>query len=220
MARPAKHRSTPPRSSKRERVITAASKLFLERGYGEAGMDAIAEEAGVSKATLYSYYDDKASLFADVMARVCEELGGPPQLESLAGESPEASLRIIAMHGLHKILETVDRRILRRVLAESGEFPELGRKFWENGPGKLEVHLTRYLADAKRRHLLEVPDPARAAARLAGQITGLYLLPRLLGVRGRPSDAELCRDVDDLIAGFVTSLRKTERPGRSTRTNP
>jgi Bacterial regulatory proteins, tetR family len=39
-------------------------------------MDAIAQEAGVSKATLYSYYRDKASLFAGVMHRMCDELAG------------------------------------------------------------------------------------------------------------------------------------------------
>jgi TetR/AcrR family transcriptional regulator, mexJK operon transcriptional repressor len=209
MAQQAKTPPAPP-PSKRERVVAAASKLFLEDGYGSTGMDAIAEEAGVSKATLYSYYDDKASLFADVMARMCEELGAPPPVESLAGEPPEAALRAIALRGLHKVLETIHRQILQRVVAESREFPELGRKFWENGPGKLELFLARYLAEARRRKLLDVADPARAAARLAGQLTGLYLLPMLTGIRGRPSEAEIRRDVDALIAGFLAAVRRGE----------
>ncbi len=139
-------------------------------------MDSIAKEADVSKATVYSYYGDKASLFADVMARMCEEMGGPLPVDGLAGAPPEE--------------------------------PELGRKFWETGPGRLEGVLTRYLEDANRRGLLEVDDPARLAARLFGQLSGLYVLPMLAGIRKRPSEAEIRRDVDDVVAEFVASRRR------------
>jgi TetR/AcrR family transcriptional repressor of mexJK operon len=207
MARPVRAKAAAP-LSKRERVVTAATRLFLEEGYGATGMDAIAKEADVSKATVYSYYADKASLFADVMARMCDEIGGPVQLEGLAGTSPEDALRAIVLHGLHRVLEAVRRQIFQRVMAESREFPELGRKFWEAGPARIEGALARYLADAKRRGLLDVDDPARVAARLVGQITGLYLVPMLAGIRNRPSEAEIRRDVDDIVAGFLASRRR------------
>jgi TetR/AcrR family transcriptional repressor of mexJK operon len=211
MAHRAKAKPAAP-PSKRERVLTAAAKLFLEEGYGAAGMDAIAREADVSKATVYSYYGDKASLFADVMARMCENIGGPVQIEGLVVASPEATLRAIALHGVHRVLESVDRQILQRVVAESREFPELGKKFWEHGPARVEGLLARYLAEAKRQGTLEIDDPARTAARLVGQVTGLYLLPMLAGVRGRPSEAEIRRDVDDLVAGFLATVRRKKRP--------
>lgn len=194
--------------SKRERVVAAATKLFLDDGYGATGMDAIAEEAGVSKATVYSYYDDKASLFADVMSRTCEEAGGHLEMEALLGGSPEDTLRAVALHGLRRILPAVRRQILQRVVAESREFPELGKKFWENGPGRLQDILTRYLEDAKRRGLLDIDDPARVAGRLVGQITGLYLLPLLAGARNPPSEAEIRRDVDEIVGEFVASRRR------------
>jgi AcrR family transcriptional regulator len=194
--------------SKRERVVAAASKLFLDEGYGATGMDAIAKEADVSKATLYSYYDDKSALFAEVMSRMCEEAGGHLQMEALIGGSPEDTLRAIALHGLRRILAAVRRQFLQRVVAESREFPELGRKFWENGPGRIQGALTLYLEDAKRRRTLRVDDPARDAARLVGQITGLYLLPLLAGIRNPPSEAEIRRDVDEIVGEFVASRRR------------
>jgi AcrR family transcriptional regulator len=209
VATPARSPRTPARRlSKRERVVVAASKLFLDEGYGASGMDAIAKEAGVSKATVYSYYGDKAALFADVMVRMCEEVGGHLQIEGLVGASPEDTLRAIALHGLQRVLETLQRQILQRVVAESREFPELGKKFWEGGPGRIERVLTRYLEEAKRRGVLEVDDPAREASRLVGQITGLYLLPMLAGVRKRPSDAEIRRDVDAVVGGFMALQRR------------
>jgi hypothetical protein len=106
------------------------------------------------------------------------------------------------------VLETVHRQILQRVVAESREFPELGKKFWETGPGRMEGLVARYLEDAKRRGILDVDDPARVATRLVGQVTGLYLLPMLAGIRSRPSEAEIRRDVDDIIAGFMASRRR------------
>jgi TetR/AcrR family transcriptional regulator, mexJK operon transcriptional repressor len=196
------------RLSKRERVVSSAAKLFLDDGYGATGMDAIAKEADVSKATVYSYYGDKASLFADVMVRMCEEIGGPPDMEAFVTASPEATLRALAMHGVHRVLESLRRRILQRVVAESQEFPELGQKFWEAGPGRIEAGLARYLAEAKRQGKLDVEDPARAASRLVGQIMGLYLVPLLAGVRARPSEVEIQRDVDEIVAGFLASLRR------------
>src|SRR5258708_32502571 len=125
------------RLSKRELVVIAASKLFLADGYGATGMDAIAKEAGVSKATVYSYYGDKSSLFADVMLRMCEEMGGHRQMEGLVGPSPGDTLRAIAPYGLHRVLETVPRQILKPVVAESRAFPQRGTTVWEDGPGTM-----------------------------------------------------------------------------------
>jgi TetR/AcrR family transcriptional regulator, mexJK operon transcriptional repressor len=196
------------RKSKRERVVGAAAKLFLGDGYGTTGMDAIASEAGVSKATVYSYYQDKATLFADVMSRMCEQLGGGHALKELASDSPEATLTAAAVFYLQRLLESLDRGILQRVVAEGKEFPELGKRFWAEGPAKMEQFVAGYLADAHRQGLLRVKDPTRAAQRFIGVVAGVYLLPRLVAVRNRPSERELRRELDEVIAGFLSTLRE------------
>jgi len=53
-----------------ERMIHAALKLFGERGFEAASMDAIAREAGVSKPTLYNHWADKEALMLEVMLYV------------------------------------------------------------------------------------------------------------------------------------------------------
>ena len=196
-----------PALSKRERVVVAASKLFLDEGYGATGMDAIAKHADVSKATVYSYYDDKSSLFADVMLRMCEEIGGHRELDELVGNSPDDTLRAVALFWVESLLEAVRRQILQRVVAESREFPEVGKKFWETGPGRIEAFVAGYLADAKRQGRLDVDDPARVAASFVGQLAGLFLLPLLAGIRKQPSEAEIRRGVDDVVAGIIASRR-------------
>jgi len=197
------------KGSKRDRVVAAASRLFLGEGYGTTGMDAIAQAADVSKATLYSYYQDKAALFTDVMVRVCESVGSH-DIELPFGDPPEATLKAAALFAITLVLEGVDRRVLQRVVAEADEFPELGRQLWNAGPGKVEGALAAYLAEADRRGVLAVGDPRRAAARFVGLVTGVYLLPLLVGVRSRPSEQETQRDLDELVTGFLATLRRSE----------
>jgi TetR/AcrR family transcriptional repressor of mexJK operon len=204
MARPSKKKPKDSRS-KRELVVDAAAKLFVRQGFGSTGMDAIAEEAGVSKATLYSYYEDKSALFGDVMHRMCDELGGV-RPEDLPADGPEATLRAVATLAVSRLLDAVDHGLLPRAVAEAREFPEIGRWFWEAGPAKLTTFVADYLAGAKARRVLAVEDPPRAAARFIGLVTGMYLLPMLVGVRSRPSPAEIRRDIDDVISSFLASL--------------
>ncbi len=60
-----------PRSTRaHEQVLDAALKLFAERGIDSTSMDAIAETSGVSKATIYKHWPDKAALCLEVMARL------------------------------------------------------------------------------------------------------------------------------------------------------
>src|ERR1700761_5027344 len=60
--------------AKKQAVITAALRLFLEQGFGATSMDAIAREAGVSKATLYAHVKNKEELFAHIVTSCAAQL--------------------------------------------------------------------------------------------------------------------------------------------------
>jgi len=47
----------------RTRIIQAATKIFSEKGYQDTSMEDIAKEIGVTKATLYSYFDGKKDIY-------------------------------------------------------------------------------------------------------------------------------------------------------------
>lgn len=53
-------------------VLAAALELFCDRGIDATSMDAIAENSGVSKATIYKHWPDKAALCLDVLAKLHE----------------------------------------------------------------------------------------------------------------------------------------------------
>jgi TetR/AcrR family transcriptional repressor of mexJK operon len=65
-------RNETPTAGKAESILAAAKRMFLEGGFGAVSMDAIAREAGVSKATVYAHFAGKEELFGAVIGRECE----------------------------------------------------------------------------------------------------------------------------------------------------
>ncbi len=63
-------KNTKPRVKNTEVILKAAEKLFVERGYGGASMQAIAEEAGLSKANIHYYFTSKEKLYQAVLTRI------------------------------------------------------------------------------------------------------------------------------------------------------
>lgn len=51
-------------TEKRTRILKAARRVFLQRGFDAATMDEIAQRAGIAKGTLYLYFQDKVDLYA------------------------------------------------------------------------------------------------------------------------------------------------------------
>ena len=60
----------PATSEARERVVNAALELFLQRGFADVSMQQIADDASITKATLYHHFRDKQDLYLAVMRKV------------------------------------------------------------------------------------------------------------------------------------------------------
>src|SRR5260370_41958025 len=59
---------------RKQETLDVALRLLLERGYANLNMDELAEEAGISKPTLYQYFDSKEDLVAKAMGRMFEKM--------------------------------------------------------------------------------------------------------------------------------------------------
>lgn len=57
------------KNSTEEKILRAAKKLFIEHGYHDTSMSAIAEKADLGKGTLYWHFDGKGELFQSMIAR-------------------------------------------------------------------------------------------------------------------------------------------------------
>jgi TetR/AcrR family transcriptional regulator, mexJK operon transcriptional repressor len=192
--------------TKQELIVSAARKLFLSASYSGISMDAIAAEAGVSKATVYSHFQNKEALFAGVMRKMCEESSGPKVSDELAGP-PEDVLLTMGLAITHKLLEPEILSLFRTVLSGVTQFPELGRTYWEEGPGYARDMLTTYFTELNRRGELSVLDPGLAAMQFIGLATGPFFLPLILGAQEPPAPAEVERIVDRAVAIFLAGVQ-------------
>src|SRR5580693_8490968 len=59
-------------SAKRRQIMEGAREVFLAQGFDAASMGEIARKAGVSKGTLYVYFDSKEQLFETVTREECK----------------------------------------------------------------------------------------------------------------------------------------------------
>lgn len=75
---------------RRERMLSAAAHEFADRGYEAASLNRIIEAAGISKGTLYYYFEDKEDLFATALEHATKRLMrevGMPRLEELDADT-------------------------------------------------------------------------------------------------------------------------------------
>src|SRR6516225_5581578 len=108
-----------------ERVLEAARKIFLERGFEGASIDEIAEAARAGKPTIYARFGDKRALFTtvvtrDVVYRITQFKGEVP-----TGATIEERLASLATGAMHWTLETERIGLMRLAVAEARRFPDL-----------------------------------------------------------------------------------------------
>lgn len=65
---------SPLKMSRREKILDAAESLFRGLGFRATTMTSVAEQVGMSKVTVYSYFSDKDALFEAVASRIADSL--------------------------------------------------------------------------------------------------------------------------------------------------
>lgn len=191
-------------SPKRQAVICAAGDLFIAQGYGAVSMDAVARAAGVSKATLYAHFASKDALFATIINEAClKNVAVGDLLPEPAGDLA-AALSALGQRMLRFLLDPGALAIHRVVVAESVRFPELGRAFYDNGPGLFRQTFSEWLTVQAAAGQLGVPDPLMAADQFMGMLrTGGIFLRASLGLPPPPTEAEINATVAAAVRTFL-----------------
>jgi AcrR family transcriptional regulator len=105
--------SAPPKldrsEERRRRLLTAATELFHRYGFRRTSMDLLAEEAGLAKATLYAYYDDKDAVFRAVVEDVLERILARATLAAAAEGSLTERLTAMLDAKIVHVFELVER---------------------------------------------------------------------------------------------------------------
>src|SRR5436190_6621769 len=113
------------------RILDAAQKVFLERGYQSASLDEIAVVAPASKPTIYAHFPGKEALFEAVVARVVKGLTNFEGFEP-KGRTVQDKLASLGVELVDRFMEET-LGITRTTIAEADRFPALSRHVHEAG---------------------------------------------------------------------------------------
>lgn len=109
-------------------LVDAALDLFIEKGFAATRLEDVAKRAGVSKGTLYLYFDSKQDLLkAAIREGYSEPLRHGEQVLATFEGSSEDLLRMILRMWWDEVGATKQAGLTKLVIGESQNFPELAR---------------------------------------------------------------------------------------------
>jgi TetR/AcrR family transcriptional repressor of mexJK operon len=194
---------------KRRAILDAATTLFLREGYLATSMDQIAAAASVSKQTVYKQFADKQSLFREIVTGTVAEISDPvaEQVLSLRDSTDlAADLRGLARALLAQVLQPRMMQLRRLVIGEAGRFPELGRLFYDSGPGRTIDALAAVVESQAARGTLRLQDPRVAAEQFNWLVMAAPLNRVMLcGDAELPGQDDLDRHADAATRAFLAA---------------
>ncbi len=191
----------------RERILDAATAMFLDRGFGDTSIDAVADELRIAKRTFYHRFRDKEELFAAVVHRIIQRLRprtGAPVAESAdAGTTLERFAAVI----LAAALKPQSVALHRLIVAESARFPQLVRVLEREGAVEEAVGLIAgILVRATATGTLAVDDPDFAARQFLHMVIAVPQR-RAMGMGARMTRREIAQWPGKVTRLFLNGCR-------------
>jgi AcrR family transcriptional regulator len=173
--KPVKQRRAP--AERPQEILNAALAQFVETGFAGTRLDDVARRAGLSKAAIYLYFDDKLSLFQGVIRQAITANLMTVETMLAAHRGPVADLlpRILEfMAG--RIEDTPMASIAKLVIAESRAFPEIGQFYLKEVIGRGLPLLEGLIARGIKQGEFRKVDPAMTVRSLIGAmlLAGLW----------------------------------------------
>lgn len=190
-------------TEKRRQILDGARRVFTSAGFDGASMGEIARAAGVSKGTLYVYFDSKDALFEALT--IDQKRGLAETLFSLDVEDPDVRgvLTRLGRIYLTEMSRPDHVSLIRMVIGASEKFPHLGRAFFEAGPALGVEKLSGYLAAQVRAGRLACADPELAAKHFLHLCQAGLLTRLLFNAGGVTDEAELNYRIDEAVRVFL-----------------
>lgn len=126
MPSPAAPRHQRRKEARPAEIMAAALKLFSERGFAATRLEDVAEAAGVSKATIYLYFDSKADLFKAMIRDIAAVRisAAETMIDDFKGSTADLIRSLLdLLSNIAKVPEL--RALIKVVLSEAGNFPDI-----------------------------------------------------------------------------------------------
>ncbi|MEP0793730.1 TetR/AcrR family transcriptional regulator [Trichocoleus sp. DQ-A3] len=190
-------------AEKAEQILTGAMQEFLVHGYAATSMDRVAKTAGVSKPTVYTYFQDKEGLFTALVQRFAQRKFSIIQRFLPSEGDAFVVLRQLLTKALNEIIcDGEEIALLRLIIGESGRFPELAQIFVRTLVKPGVETLSQYLASSPN---LKIADPEATARIFLGALVHFMMVQKML--HGQDI---LPMESDRLIDSLMNLLKESE----------
>jgi TetR/AcrR family fatty acid metabolism transcriptional regulator len=191
-------------ADKRDRILTAAERIFARHGFFAAKVSDVAKEAGVADGTIYLYFKSKDDLLISLFERRMRQLNTALK-DAIAGKSPREQLRAFVRTYLELVHdEPAAAEVLTIELRQSAKF----MKEYDN----VELaDFLRMLAAIVTANGMDAVVPAHMAARMLFGILDEVVIAWVLakapfGGGTRPKKFDIVRAADWVIKLVETGL--------------
>ena len=203
-----------PRDQRRTRILQAAKRVLLERGWDAANMDDVAARAGTTKPTVYAHFESKDALFEAVARMVKGLILDELQSPSHYAAEPVEAVTLFCGRYLELVTWHDAVTLQRTALAAATRSPTMARAVHDAVFAEAGRALSEYL---ESRHL--AADPEGHADLILSAATSGQVLRHLFGVdasaEGLPDPAAIGARVDmGRIRHAVTLVASTWKLGR------
>jgi AcrR family transcriptional regulator len=116
-----------------QEIIEAAFAEFSRNGYATTTLDRIAERAGVTKGTIYVYFENKEHLFISMVQEFTKAAYETTQemYETFEGSTAELLRAQFSFIYQHIVEDKRRREVVRMLIAEAGRFPKLADRYFD-----------------------------------------------------------------------------------------
>lgn len=198
----------PKNLEKRQQILTAAKKLFLKCGYHGSSMNQIAQEAGVTKLTVYNHFQDKANLFVCAIAATCEELisARPLNLQADSDFNKEFIHACDLALNIINLPEAIKLELLLLELA--AEQNPLAQKFYNASHLRMNAVWENFFQQAIDLGFIQAEELKTLTWLIVSLLLGVRHHEVLLGIRAIPTVAEKQQIILSSIELFMLKYQK------------
>jgi len=189
-------------------ICDAALEVFAEKGFAAAKLDEIARRAGVSKGTLYLYFNDKEDLFRAVVRSAIA-----PNIEAITAviaqaEAPFADIVRMFFAGFaEREAHLPIGAVAKMVIGESRNFPGLAKVWHDEVASKAIGTLAKFVERAQQRGEVRAGEPRLYAFSLMGpMVLGALWRATLVPAGGEPLDLAVLakQHAETVLQGMLT----------------
>ncbi len=199
--------------AKRDQILEGARRAFMKYGFDATSMNHITREAGVSKGTIYVYFENKEDLFSALIQTSKQKFTAV--LRDILAE--DADVQDVLRHygktfAMH-ILTSEMTLAIRILLGVIDRMPQLCSSFMKSGPENARTVLEEFLQEQVDAGHLTINNVNLAARQFIEMTTGTFFKERLFG---HPAPDDIEKEVNTVVESalnmFLLAYKPKETP--------